>query len=176
LPSFNLPLPAKIAIGFVVGIILLIVVLSIFSGRDASKAQPFISVLARGQETLRVTKVAQQLNFQDPQTQALATTVTNSLSSDQAQLIKYMATYHLKYSKQQLAADTDKTEDSSLNSAAQNNSLDTAYISYLKTALARYQADLKAAYKVAGPVGKQLLSESYDSASALLNSAPLTVK
>lgn len=173
LPGLNLPRPIKITIGAIAAIILLVVVISIFSGRGSGTAAAFASVLARGQETLRVTQDAQQLQLQDPSTQALAATVTNSLTSDQVQFKNYLSRNHISVSSGEVASDTDKSTDSSLQSALQNNSLDTAYASYIQGALTKYENDLRNAYNLAGPHGKQLLNNAYDSAQTLLTSPPI---
>jgi len=170
----NLPRPALYGLVGVAVIILLIIVFSVISGRKGGNTQPIFGVVARNQETLRVTDLVQnQLQLQNPQTKALAATATASLSSDKQQLTAYLATSHTKLSAVQLAADADKATDSSLQAAAQNNGLDQAYVSYLRDALTRYQTDLKAAYQKAGPKGKAILQAAYDSAGAMLGSPPL---
>jgi hypothetical protein len=173
LPIPNLPKPVKIALAVLGILILIIFALSLLSGRKNGGSQSFINVLARAQETLRVTTLAQQLKLQDPQTQALAATVSAALSSDEKQFTSYLATGHTKVSKAQLAADTEKTTDVSLQAASQNNSLDTAYANYLRNALAKYQSDLQAAQSSAGPNGQKLLTGSIESTRAIMNSAPL---
>ncbi len=168
----KLPKPAKVILFTLIGIIMIVIVLSALSSRSASNSQAYINVVARGQETLRVTSTFQQ-KLQDFQTQATAATVSATITSDQAQITSYLAKNHVKISKVQLNADIDKTTDTSLQNAAQNNNLDAAYQNYLKTALVKYQSDLKLAYASAGPAGKQLLKTSYASAGTLLAAAPL---
>jgi len=173
LPSLNLPKPAKIALAVVGVIIVLVVISSLLSGRKSGSTQGFINVLARGQETLRVTALVQQLNLQDPRTQALAATVSAALTSDKTQITSYLAKNKTKASTAQLAIDTDKSTDSSLQSASQNNGLDATYVNYLKTALGKYETDAQTAYKSAGPNGQKLLTDAFDSASTLLSAPPL---
>lgn len=132
LPMPSLPKPLLIVLAAFLALILIIVIASVLSGRKNNQWLPFEGVLARGQETLRVTKAVQDLKLQDPQTQALAATVSSTLSSDQTQLLSYLARNHVKVASVQLAADTDKTTDASLQAAAQNNNLDAAYVSYVK--------------------------------------------
>ncbi len=169
----NLPKPARIALAAIAGLFVLIIVVSLLSSRSNSGFKDFSGVLARCQETLRVTAAAQQLNLQDPQTQALAATVTSALTSDKTQMTKYLSQNHHPISTTQLAADLNKSTDAAFQSAAQNNGLDTAYVSYLKDNLARYETDLQTAYKTAGPNGKALLSNAFNSTKALLDSPPL---
>jgi hypothetical protein len=166
--------PIKIVAGAIVAVILLVIVSSVLSGHKGGATKDITGALARGQETLRVTQLAQQqLKFQDPTTQALSATVYSSLSSDQQQLIAYLAKSHTKVSKLQLAADTDKSTDASLQTASQNNALDSSYITYLRDSLTKYQADLQAAYNAAGPNGKVILKSAFDSANTLLSNPPL---
>lgn len=170
----RLPKPAKIALAVIVGLILLIIISSLLSGRKSGSTQPIINSVARGQEILRVTTLAQQqLHLQDPATQALAATVFGALSSDQQQLKSYLANNKTKISTALLSADLDKTTDAQLQSASQNNNLDTTYVSYLKDSLAKYETALQTAYKSAGPKGKTIIKSSFDSTKTLLNSSPL---
>ncbi|MGH7157389.1 MAG: hypothetical protein ACREGG_04755 [Candidatus Saccharimonadales bacterium] len=163
----------QVTLGVIAGVILLIVAFSLLSGRNNGSSQDFVGVLARGQETLRVTQVAQQLNLQDPQSVALAATVDAGLSSDQVQLKNYLAKNKISISDAQLAADKDSSTDASLQSASQNNNLDGAYVSYLKTALTQYETDLQTTYKSVGPNGKNLLQTAFGSANTLLTTSPL---
>jgi hypothetical protein len=172
LPSMSRPV--KIAAFAILGILLLIITSSVLSGRKDGGTQSIISAAAREQEILRVTQLAQtQQTLRDPGTTALAATVTSTLTSQKAQLTAYLAQNHTKLSKLQLAADTDKTVDAQIQDASQNNQLDSAYKNYLKQALAKYQAELQTAYKSAGPKGKLILKDAFDSNDTLLANAPL---
>jgi len=174
LPSLNLPKPAKIGLAIVVGLIILTVISSLLSGRNKGSTQAFIDVLARGQETQRVTQlVQQQLQLQDPQTTALAATVSSCLASDTAQITSYLSKNHIKVNATQLAADKDPSTDANMQTASQNNNLDSAYVNYLKGALGKYETDLQTAYKSAGPNGKQLLQTAFGSTDTLLTTPPL---
>jgi hypothetical protein len=171
----NLSKPLKIGLAVAGGIILLIIISSLLSGRNNGASQPIIGALARGQEILRVTALLQQppMQLRDPQTQALSATVSSSLSSDQQQLVSYLAKNHTKVNTVQLAADVNKSTDASLQSASQNNNLDSAYITYLKSNLGTYQTDIQTAYKSAGSNGKALLQKSFDSVNTILSSPQL---
>jgi len=172
LPLPTLPRPAKIILTVVAVIFLLILASSLLSGRGGGGTKDIISAMARGQETLRVTQIIQP-QLQDPSAQALAATASSSLASDQQQLKAYLATNHTKIGTAQLAADTDKTTDASLQTALQNNNLDTAYVAYLKTSLNEYQTSLQTAYSSAGTKGKVILKAAFDSTGTLLASPQL---
>ncbi len=173
LPSLNLSRPVKIGLGAVIAIVVIIIISSLLSGRNAGKTQPFIDVLARGQETLRVTSYVQQLQLQDPQTQTMAATAASALASDKQELISYLTKNHINVSAKALGADDDKTTDTSLQTAAQNNNLDSAYAAYMRDALSKYETDIQTAYKTAGSNGKKILNDASISTTTLLNSAPL---
>lgn len=170
----NIPKPIKIILGIFVGLFLIIVILSFFSGRKSGANQPIINVLSREQEIVRVSTYAQQqLHFQDQATQALAATVSSALSSEKSQLSAYLAKNGTKVNVKLLAGDLDKTSDTALQTAAQNNGLDAAYVAYLKDNLAKYESELQTAFKVAGANGKTLLSEAFNSTKTLLAIPPL---
>lgn len=163
----------KITLAVLGAIILLIIVLSLLSGRGGVKGQPFINVLARGQETLRVTSEVQQLQLQDPQTQATAATVASALASDKQQIIDYLQKNHIRVDPKALAADADKSTDTSMQTASQNNNLDGVYQAYLRDSLTRYENDLKTAYQGAGPNGQAILNAASISTTTLLDTPPL---
>ena len=170
LPAFSKPV--KIGLAVVVAIILLIGLSSVFLKSGGAPAG-LTGALARGAEIQRVTAEVQQLNLQDPSTQALAATVATSLASDQTQFQLYLAKNKSKVSAAQLAADVDKLTDAQMQSASQNNNLDQTYVAYLKQALTQYQSDIQTAYGKAGPNGKVILKNSFDGVSALLSAPPL---
>lgn len=174
LPLPHLSRPLKVAGVVIIAILLIIIVNSVLSGRKNANFQPIVGVLARNQEIVRVTGLTQtQLPLQDPQTQGLAATTYSALSSDKQQLGGYLAKNHVKVSAVQLAADTDKTTDTNLQSALQNNNLDATYVNYLKQNLSLYANDLQAAYQSAGPNGKKILKAALDSTNTLLASPAL---
>ena len=177
LPLPRLPKVAKIILAVVLGILLLVIISSVLSGRNKGSSQGIIGALARGQEISRVTTLTQQqLHLQDPETQALASTVSATLASDNQQLTSYLATNGTKVSKVILATDTDKSTDAQLQTASQNNSLDDAYRAYLKVNLAKYATNLQSAYKSAGPKGKAILKDSYESVQSLLSTSILSTQ
>jgi hypothetical protein len=166
--------PLKIGLGITLGIILLVIISSVLSGRKNGSIQPLLGVVARNHEILRVNQLTKsKLPLQDPETKAVAATVYSSLTSEQQQLTAYLAATHIKLTKAQLAADTNTNTDAQLQDASQNNDLDTAYKSYLKEALNKYAADLQAAYKAVGPNGKVIMKNAFESVTALLQTGPL---
>ena len=170
----NIPKLVKIIVIAVMGVMLIAIIASIFTGRSNVASQPIINSLVEGQEILRVTDLtSNRLPLQDPTVQALAATVSSTLSSDQSSLSDYLAKNKVKITKLELSAKTDKTVDTQLQSASQNNNLDSAYQSYLKDSLAKYALSLQAAYKVSGPKGQELLKNAFSSTTIILTSPPL---
>ncbi|MBX4201929.1 hypothetical protein KW803_03520 [Candidatus Saccharibacteria bacterium] len=173
LPHF--PKPLKIIVAILLAIVLIIIASSVLSGRGKGSSQAIINAMARGQETMRVTTLVQTtLHLQDPGTQALAATVSSSLSSDSQQMADYLSKNGTKkIGVALLAVDTDKSTDSLLQTASQNNNLDNAYKTYLKDSLTKYAAELQTAYNSVGPKGKIILKSSLDSTQTLLGSSLL---
>jgi len=169
----DMPRPVKIILGVIAAIVVLIIIFSLVSGRGKVDTKPYMDVLARGQETLRVTSYVQTLKLQDPQVQSLAATVSSALASDKQQIIAYLQTNHVKVDPKALATDADKTTDTNLQTASQNNNLDSVYQNYLRNALIEYENDIRAAYQKAGPKGKEILNAASISTTTLLNSHPL---
>ncbi|HET7827766.1 MAG TPA: hypothetical protein VFK97_02780 [Candidatus Saccharimonadales bacterium] len=168
----NLSKPVKIGLA-VVGVMIILLILSLALGGSRTKTTAINGVLARGAEIQRVTAEVQQLKLEDPGTQALAATVSTALSSDQAQLEQYIESNKGKVSPAQLAADINKSTDSQMQSAAQNNNLDQTYQAYLKQSLASYRSDIQSAYSSVGPTGKAILKNSFDGVNTLLSTPPL---
>ena len=173
LPKVNLPKPVKIAIGVIVALIIVIVLSSILFGNKTGSYQPYLSTLARAQEITRVSALAQD-DSQDQTVQNLAATVQTTLSSQQAQITAYLKSNKASFGAKQLAADSDKSADAALQTATQNNNLQSVYQAYLKQNLALYKADISAAYAKAGPQGKTVLDNAYASVQTLLASPPLS--
>jgi len=170
----NIPKIVKIVAIAIIGVMLIAIIASVFTGRSNVASQPIINSLSDGQEILRVTTLTDsQLPLQDPTVQALAATVSSTLTSDQSSLNDYLAKNGVKISKLELSAKTNKTTDAQLQSASQNNNLDSAYQNYLKDSLAKYALSLKTAYKVSGPKGQELLKKAFDSTTVILTSPPL---
>lgn len=171
LPDFSRPV--RIILGVVLAIIVLIVLSSLFSSGSKVDSKPYMDILARGQETLRITSYVQTLQLQDPQAQAAAATVSSALASDKQQIIDYLQKNHIKVDSKALAIDADKTTDTSMQTASQNNNLDSVYTNYLRDSLNRYENDIRAAYPNAGPNGKAILNDASISTTTLLTSPPL---
>ncbi len=169
LPLPHLPKLAWIILGAVFGVIVLVIIVSSISGNKGDNSQNYLVALARGQEIIRVSTSVGQL-AQDTPTQNLSATVQNSLTSEQTQLTSYLADQKVKPGTLQLAADKNSNTDTQMQTASTNGNLSGVYASYLKAQLATYETDLQQAYKNAGPKGKTILSNAYNSVQVILQS------
>lgn len=170
LPSKN---PILIICGIVVLILLVIVAFGVVnSNKKNAAASGLLEALGRVQEINRVT-AAQVSNLKDPSVSSLAATIQASTNTEKAQLNNYLVGQKIKIDKNKLAAYQNKNTDTQMASALQNNSLDSAYLTYLKSALSAYSQSLKAAYPSAGPNAKIILQDAFDSTQTLLSSPPL---
>jgi len=167
LPFGKLPRLVSLIIVAVVVILLIVIGSSLLGKKSSVPTQDLEAIAAQQQEIIRVSGVAQSL-LQQAQTINLDATTTTAITSEQKQLISYLSLNHVKIPDSVLNGDVNQSIDTQLNNARQSNSADQAYSSYLKQQLNTYQALINAAYPKAGPNGKVLLQDSYNSTSVLL--------
>lgn len=167
-----MPKPAKVAL-LALGLIFVLVILySVFFGATKTDTDRLTVAMARAQETARVSALVQQQS-KNTDTKDLATTVEMSLNSQKQELIKYLGEQKVKVDAKKLAAGLNKTTDSNLEKAQQNNSYDQTYFNYLKSNLASYQTELEVVYKSAGSKLKTTLSADFDSLKIILTAPQL---
>ncbi len=153
----------------IIGIILLSFVMSLLGG--GGNKPNLITVAQDQNEIIRVAGVANTgAASQSAQTtQNFAQSAALSLSSEQQQLLNFMAAHGDKLSPKLLAATKNVTTDTTLNNAIASSSFDSAFTNVMLTQLHGYQTALKTAYNGArSATEKQLLSDDYDSAALLL--------
>ncbi|MEX2006713.1 MAG: hypothetical protein WD877_00855 [Candidatus Saccharimonadales bacterium] len=160
LPVPNLPKPAKIILGAVLGLFAFIIIYSIFFGSGGNR-QPLADAIGRSTEIVRVTEIA-KADLSDTNL-ALAATTQSVLSSNNSQLTKYASGEATSY--------LDNSIDAQLASAASNNQLDSTYIAYLVENLTAYDSALAAASQNASEDVRPLLDEARRSIQTIL-SAP----
>jgi hypothetical protein len=104
----NNPL-VKVA-GVIVAILLIVLVIGIVSSSKSGSSTGMLDTLGQAQEISRVT-TAQAPNLKDPAIRATAATTQASVSSEAAQINKYLAAHRVKVDKKKLAtyqsSDTD---------------------------------------------------------------------
>ena len=160
--------------GVVILILLLIVIYGVISGSKGSKgATAIIDSLGKAQEISRVT-TAQATNLKDPNTLAIAATTQAAVGSEQTQLNKFLVSHKVKVDKKKLALYQNKNTDSQMATALQTNSLDSAYLTYLKGALNDYSQSLKTSYSsTTSASARAIQQDAFDSTQTLLSSPTL---
>jgi len=171
LPTNN---PILMIAGVVILILLLIVIYGVISGSKGSKgATAIIDSLGKAQEISRVT-TAQATNLKDPNTLAIAATTQAAVGSEQTQLNKFLVSHKVKVDKKKLALYQNKNTDSQMATALQTNSLDSAYLTYLKGALNDYSQSLKTSYSsTTSASARAIQQDAFDSTQTLLSSPTL---
>jgi hypothetical protein len=157
-----------VGVGAVLGI--LIIILSSVFGSKGVDTNQLVGIAARAREINRVSDlVLQQSN--DTNTDNLAATTANSLSSEQAGIFAYLNGLHIKVNIKELGVYQDKNTDTELQTAAQNNSLSSYYNSYLKKQLTTYQNELKTTFDATKSSKLQaILKDAYSSTNVVLTS------
>lgn len=137
----------KLAI-FLVGFVLLLVVLgvilsAVFSGNDV-KPQ-LIETAQAQQEILRIASNNAATNRQS--SKDVAASIQLTITTDQQNLLKYLAARGSKLNAKTLALGQDAKAGQLLESAKATNTYDAMYLQILSEDLASYRAQLQAIYK-----------------------------
>jgi hypothetical protein len=126
--------------------------------------------MAQNQEIVRVSQLQEQ-KFKDQDTKDLSATTQAVMSSQKFQFANYLSKAGVKYSPQQLLAKMNASTDTDLQTAAQNNNLDQAYIAYLKNSLTTYLDSLNSTSRTSKSQSlKDTLRSAQNSVQTLLNS------
>ena len=164
----SLPKPVLFLLTGVLILFTLIIIFSLLSSRGNAGTKQLVDLLSRQQEIIRVSSIAKPL-LRNSDTLNLEATAEASATSDKAQLLAYLKAIYIKVNQKKLTIYLNKTSDSSLKTAAQNNNADSIYTAYLKTHLADYRAALRAAFADTGQNGRLILSDAFDSTQVILN-------
>lgn len=168
LPKLRLPRPIKI--GLVVILVLVILIIISASRGSGGNSSAAINVVARQQEIVRVSTLAQE-NLQDQQTKNLQANVLAVMTTDKSQLIKLLG---IKSGDGRLAKYRNSSTDNSLQTASQNNDYDQTYLTYIKQVLGNLTQQIQSAQSSASPNEASLLQTDLADAQALLASPQLT--
>jgi hypothetical protein len=167
----NNPL-VKVA-GVIVAILLIVLVIGIVSSSKSGSSTGMLDTLGQAQEISRVT-TAQAPNLKDPAIRATAATTQASVSSEAAQINKYLAAHRVKVDKKKLATYQSSDTDSKMSSALQASNLDTTYLTYLQTALNDYSQSIKTSFAATkNTEAKSILQNAFASTQTLLSAPPL---
>ena len=149
-------------------VLLLLLVFVLFSGSNNNYSQ-VVSLAAKNQEILRVNQ-AYARSFTDTDNYNLEVTTTATLTSEQAQILGYLRKVKYKFKAKELNSAKNTQTDATLQAAIGSNNFDSAYITYLNTALLQYQAALQGTYKTSTKNFQKILSTSFDNNKVLLAS------
>ena len=168
LPGMSgLPKPMIVLVALAGLLLVSIIYAVIFGGSKTSNSQQLVAVAGRAQEIARISTLVQQQSL-DPNTQYLAATAQTALSSEQYQLTSYLGKHGAKVSTAQLLVYKNASTDTQLQTAKQNNALESSYASYLKTSLATYQTALKAATAGTSKTTLAILNDASTSTQVIL--------
>jgi hypothetical protein len=168
----NLGKPAKILVAAVLALAIAIGAALLLGGSD-SNSQQVLDLMAQNQEIVRVSE-AQEQKFKDANTKDFSATTQAVLASQKFQMGDYLNKSGVKYNEKQLAVKKNSSTDTQLQTAAQNNNLESAYLTYLKTSLTAYSNSLSQAFQAAdSQTLKGTLQSAYSSLQTLLNSPQL---
>jgi len=170
---FNGGSPLKgVAILAGAAVVLLIVAAIVISALAPKGSTPeLISATEQQQEIIRIaTNATKTATGQD--TQNFVNNVQASITSDQVQLLTYLASHGTKVSNKTLALDQDAQTDTLLTAASTAGTYDTTVTRTLDADLQAYAKTLKTAYQESHATeAKKLLNSSYTHAMALTKQA-----
>lgn len=174
LPGLGLPRPVAIALIVIIVLIIIILIYAAISGSKGAGSTSLTSLAARAQEMSRTASLA-VTDSQDPNLQALATTVKTTMDSQENQFSAYLSVNGQKLDPKVLAASQNSTTDQLFQSATQNGNLSSTYANYLVSNLNSYKIELAdQATKTNSTTLKKILTGSIDSVQVLIdNASPL---
>lgn len=169
---FGAPKLPKVLLIVVGGFVLVLVIaigLGFLNRANKPNTQPYLDVLARSQEIVRVGELA-KTNVKDADTLALLTTTNTALASENNQITAYVVSLGEIVDPKLLTGYKDASVDTELEKADQNGNLEETYLIYLKGALSGYLQSLRTAHSTAGPLGKPIMADAITSTENLLKS------
>lgn len=157
------------------GITVIVLIFAVVFGSQVSNKDQLISLAKKQNELVRVAGIGEE-KARTTEAKNLAATAKLTFSSQQQPLLDTLAKQGIKLKGKQLNASTQEeidnknAADKKLTEAEQNNRFDDVFLVVLRTQLAEYQKDLKAAYdNTSNKSIKNMLSEQYKSASLFID-------
>lgn len=174
LPGLNSSLPVRIGI-FAGGLLVLLIIFTVVRNLLAgpSVMPYFVSVAQQQQELIHlasnVTNAGQTQNISTGN-QNFAATAQLSLSTSQAELVKYITTNGQKLENKQLGLKIDPKLDERLQTAAAAGTYNQTFKEIMQSEMNDYINSLKSAFqKTSGKNGRALLNNDYEQAQLLMN-------
>jgi hypothetical protein len=160
---------AVVAFLLAIVIVLIIVVMTIVNSGGGSTAK-LVTAAQHQNEIIRIAKLATTSGAQQS-TQATSNftqTCLLSVTTEQQQLVSYLASHGKKLGVKDLGLAKNASTDASLTAAVAASNFNTVYLSVMKTQLQSYQTALQDAFNsTTNATARQLLSDDYTSAQLL---------
>lgn len=148
-------------------VIVLAIAMSMFStGDDTIKA--LVKISQQQNEIIRIAADGSK-KAGNEKTKKLATITVSTVTTDQKNIINYLAKQKRKVKSKELTLLTNKKNDKELATATSNGRYDEVFTQILITLLSEYQTNLQNTHKTAGEKGKVILEKSFDNVTLILN-------
>jgi hypothetical protein len=156
-------------IGLVV-VLFLIIILSLLSG-GSSATDSLVTIARKQNEVVRIATIGTK-NATDQKTMKLATMSQLVVTSDQKAMIDYLAKEGNKVGAKELAIGADSKSDQKLEAAESNGRFDETFTEIILVLLKEYQRSLRTGYEGLGKTGKEIIDQSYENVSLILEDNP----
>lgn len=163
----KLPKPVMLLVISLAVLIVGLIFVAVLSSTGKLNSQPYVDVLSRSKEIIRVNDLAKE-KMKDTDTLALLTTTSAALTSEQADINSYLGSAGAAVDPNLLGGYQNSDTDKGLEKAAQNNNLEDTYTIYLKGSLGGYLEALRSAHQGASSDAKLILGEAIVSTQILL--------
>lgn len=161
---------AKVALLFggigLVVILFFVIILSVLSG-GSSATDNLVAVARKQNEVIRIADVGTK-DATDEKTMKLATMTQLVVTSDQKAMVDYLAKEGNKVGAKDLAIGADSKTDQKLEAAESNGRFDETFTEIILALLKEYQRSLRTGYEGLGKAGKQIIDQSYENVSLIL--------
>jgi hypothetical protein len=154
------------------GIVLLIIIFSVIGAILGGGPNPvqLQTIVAQDQQEIVRLNMAAAHTALSPETKNFAITAQFTITSDQQQLVAYLAKNGAKLSDKQLGLKHSAQNDQNLTTALSAGVYDQTFNGIMKTEMTSYARDLTTAYKsTKGITGRKLLKADYSSALVFLS-------
>jgi hypothetical protein len=152
--------------GLIVLIIAFVIIKGLLSG--GGNAAAMLGVVQDQQELIHLASGAAMQQTISTTNKNFAITTQLAITSEQTQLLTYLAAQHQKISMTQQSLKISSATDTELTNSLAASTYDQTFQQVLQSELTNYGSALKLAYKqTSGPKGRKLLTDEYKTASLL---------
>lgn len=147
-------------------LLFLIIILSVLSG-GSSATDNLVVVAQKQNEVVRIADIGTK-SAGSEKTKKLATMSKLVVASDQKIMIDYLSKEGTKVDSKRLALGANSKTDQELEAAESNGRFDEVFTQTMLTLLKEYQRSLRTGYEGLGKNGKQIIDQSYENVSLIL--------